>query len=695
MATIIGTEGDDTILPGSVTEGVSGGQPSSVGDLIQGGAGSDLIDGGLGADTIHGGPGLDRLTANYAALTASITFVLNETAGQASTFVGQGTSVTDVERYWITTGSGHDRLELGAGADTVFSGAGDDTVIGGGGHDNLGGGSGNDSLSGGDGDDTLNGGVGDDTLNGGAGRDTASYAGISASVTVRLPVAIPQGTGAGTDLLIGIENVTGGSGNDSIVGDDGANILAGGERYNEFGTDVVLGGGGNDTILGGFGADTLDGGDGIDTLSFAGRVSNGITYGVSISLDIATSQEVSFGAWQVLRNFENLIGTEADDSLTGNAGDNRIEGGAGRDTLSGGAGNDTLVGVGGGALYGNGQYGDALDGGAGIDEALYFGPGSASSAQRSGAYWLVGSDGLINVEFVRFTNGVLNLATGQFLRPTLTISQVDTSQPEGQSGTTPFTFTVTRGGDLGSAASAAWSVRGSGANAADAQDFEEGVLPGGTISFAPGETSRTVSINVRGDTAAEFDEAFDISLSNTTAGAPAGTVSVQATIRNDDAMLVIAPASVALAEGHGGATAFTFTVTRGGDTSQLQTVDWALQGSGAAAADAADFLGGFLPAGTLTFAAGAASQTITVSVAGDSLIEADEAFNVALSNPSNGLAILGGQASGTILGDDSRVSIADGVVTVGEDDGVFYFTLTRSGALTAGDVLPWNGAIFR
>ena len=131
------------------------------------------------------------------------------------------------------------------------------------GDDFLTGGNGKDILYGGAGDDILNGGSANDTLNGGLGNDTATYATTTAGVTVSLAVAGAQNTGgAGTDTLIGIENLVGSNSGDSLTGDALANALNG-----LGGNDTLNGGFGNDTLNGGFGNDTLNGGFGNDTLN--------------------------------------------------------------------------------------------------------------------------------------------------------------------------------------------------------------------------------------------------------------------------------------------------------------------------------------------------------------------------------------------------------------------------------------------
>src|SRR5215211_4871313 len=109
----------------------------------------------------------------------------------------------------------------------------------------------------------------------------------------------------------------------------------------------------------------------------------------------------------------------------------------------------------------------------------------------------------------------------------------------------------------------------------------------------------------------------------------------------------IAAQSASDAEGDSGTTPLTFTVTRSSGNGTA-TIDYAVTG-----AQADDFAGGALPSGTVTFAKGQKiSEPVTISVAGDTLVELDENFTVTLSNPSQG-KIGTGTAQGTILNDDN------------------------------------------
>ncbi len=233
---------------------------------------------------------------------------------------------------------------------------------------------------------------------------------------------------------------------------------------------------------------------------------------------------------------------------------------------------------------------------------------------------------------------------------------------EGNAGTRGFTFAIAREGVVSASQVVSWAVTGfagEGAGAANAADFAGGVLPGGSVTFAPNETLRTITVQVAGDTAVENNENFRVTLSNPSAGVVLTNASASATILNDDvpppaAVLSIAAITAEAVEGNAGTTAFSFAVTRAGSTAGAASASFAVTGSGASPATGADFAGGALPTGTVSFAAGQTSATVTVLVAGDTLVEPDQGFTVTLSNPSAGAAIGTASASALILDDEPR-----------------------------------------
>ncbi len=166
--------------------------------------------------------------------------------------------------------------------------------------------------------------------------------------------------GSGADTLLGSElaNVLdGGAGADKLMGDGGDDTLRGGTGNDQLdggvGNDTLSGGDGDDVLVGGAGNDLLDGGAGIDTASYSA-----ISAALRVSLAISGAQATGGAGNDTLTGIENLIGGTGADILTGNDGANVIDGGGGADQLSGGGGADILIGGGGK---------DTLQGGAGGD----------------------------------------------------------------------------------------------------------------------------------------------------------------------------------------------------------------------------------------------------------------------------------------------------------------------------------------
>jgi len=248
--------GNDVLIGGGGNDRLIG---ENGADTLQGENGNDTLDGGSGNDLLHGGAHVD--TALFLGSTRA-TVNLNKTGNQNT---GRGIDkLVGIEN--VTSGDGSDILIGNGVANTLTANDGNDKLVGGGS---------NDKLFGGNDNDTLDGGGGNDRLNGGANVDTALFFG-SGNVTVNLNKTGNQNTGRGIDQLVGIENLSSGSGNDMLVGNDKGNVFQsdGGNDtlFGEGGNDRLVGEGGGDLLVGGRGNDQIIGGSGTDMAAYSGGI---------------------------------------------------------------------------------------------------------------------------------------------------------------------------------------------------------------------------------------------------------------------------------------------------------------------------------------------------------------------------------------------------------------------------------------
>jgi uncharacterized protein len=231
------------------------------------------------------------------------------------------------------------------------------------------------------------------------------------------------------------------------------------------------------------------------------------------------------------------------------------------------------------------------------------------------------------------------------------LSIADVSLDEGNAGTKTFTFTVTldRPAPFGGVT---FDIATADGSATAGSDY---LATGATaVTIPEGETSYTFDVTVNGDTAIEPDETFLIDVTNVT-GASVGDGQATGTILNEDSSTA-SVAEVAIVEGDEGVGYLVFTVTLDNPPAAPVTFDYATS-SGTATAGS-DYLA---VSGTVSFAAGETSKTISVPIIGDTVPEDSETLTLTLSNPSGGF-IGDGTATGTITTDDGTpyFSLASG-----------------------------------
>jgi hypothetical protein len=234
-------------------------------------------------------------------------------------------------------------------------------------------------------------------------------------------------------------------------------------------------------------------------------------------------------------------------------------------------------------------------------------------------------------------------------------------------------------------------VTGSGSNSADAEDFGAAAFPSGTVNFAAGDTSQTITLQVSGDSVVESDEGFTVTMSSPS-GATIATAAASGTIRNDDAAS-FSSGDVSITEGNAGIKSAVFTVTLNNAVAGGTSVSYATANGTATAGS--DYLA---TAGTLNFT-GTAGETKTVSVTinGDTTVETNENFFLNLFSPTNGVTLADSQGLGTIANDDvpSPVGVTLTNVTVSEAT-PFVVVAVNLSAATRGrsaSPQPWRAAL--
>jgi hypothetical protein len=219
----------------------------------------------------------------------------------------------------------------------------------------------------------------------------------------------------------------------------------------------------------------------------------------------------------------------------------------------------------------------------------------------------------------------------------------DVSLTEGNSGLKNFTFTVTRSGNTAGASSVHFST--ANGTASSASDY---LSRSGTLTFSAGQTTKTVTVQVKGDTTVESNETFFLNLFSAT-GATIADGSGKGTILNDDSAaprVFISINNESVPEGNSGLKPITFKVWLDKASTQTVMVHYSTSNGSAAAGSDYD-----AASGTVTFAAGQTQKFVTVYVKGDKVKEPDETFFVNLTSPIN--ASLGNNKGiGTIRNDD-------------------------------------------
>jgi hypothetical protein len=244
---------------------------------------------------------------------------------------------------------------------------------------------------------------------------------------------------------------------------------------------------------------------------------------------------------------------------------------------------------------------------------------------------------------------------------------------EGNTGTVNAGFTVTRSGGPGLSISVNFSTADDTASAAGG-DY---VPTSGTLNFAPGETTKTIIVPVKGDRRGEFTETFFVNLTNAVNGDILDAQGIGTIIDDEPTVSIAGGPTVTVTEGDSGTKPMQFTATLSAPSAATVTVDYGTRDYYSIAGK------DYVPVtGTLTFAPGETTKTFIVPIIGDLVPEPPEYFLGTLTG-SNGALVLPESSEwyGFIEDNDPDTSIVIGNVSRAEGNAVgsstpFEFTLT-------------------
>ena len=250
-----------------------------------------------------------------------------------------------------------------------------------------------------------------------------------------------------------------------------------------------------------------------------------------------------------------------------------------------------------------------------------------------------------------------------------------------EDGATNLVYTFTRTGSTTAALTVNFSIGGTADFSTDytqtgAASFTP---PTGTVTFAAGNSTATVTVDPSADTTTEPDETVILTVTAGTGYEVGAPDSATGTINNDDNSVSVAVSPGAVNED--GATNLVYTFTRGDSTGAL-TVNFSVGGTATFNTDytqtgAATF---GATTGTVTFAAGSLTATVTVDPSADLTVEPDETVILTVTAGSGYTIGAPSAATGTITNDDTDVTVAVSPLSVTEDGATnLVYTFTRSG----------------
>lgn len=254
-----------------------------------------------------------------------------------------------------------------------------------------------------------------------------------------------------------------------------------------------------------------------------------------------------------------------------------------------------------------------------------------------------------------------------------------------ENGLSNLVYTFTRTGPTTSALTASFSVQGSATLNSDYRQSGASTYTAsaGTVIFAAGVATKTVTIDPAAETVVEPDEVVVLTVLAGASYAPGVSSVATGTIVNDDAKVSLAVSPTSVSED--GSDNLVYTFTRSGATSGALTVKFSIRGTATKFTDYSQSgAASFSTTGTVIFASGASTATVTLDPVRDTTVEANETAILTITSGTGYTLGSPSAATGTIINDDATVKVAVSPASAAENGtGNLIYTFTRAGA-TAG-----------
>jgi len=616
MATIIGTELDDPNLAGTAGADTISGLGGR--DHLYGGAGNDTLDGGAGDDAMHGDAGADIMfggAGNDDYYVDDVNDFISETTVPG---VDDGGNDRVYSTVSYTLSPFLERLVLLESADAI-SATGNAQV---------------NSIVGNSNANIISGGGGKDTLTGGLGADTFVLGPANAANTVTITDFAAEDKFGITASDYGLTQ-----GNGLVDNGSGALVLDPTWFATVTGTQGTVAGHGQ--FLYNTTTRTVtwdpDGSGAAAGIALAKLQAGAVVSADNFAISGATSTPV--------------VGDISINDVTITEGDSGTKTATFTVSHTGTAAFSVDYATANGTATAGSDY-------VATSNTLNFAAGSGA-AQSQTVSVTINGDTTVEPNETFFVN-LLNATNGGAIVKSQGIGTIsnddavgsisinDVTIAEGNAGTSIATFTVTRTGGT-----AAFDLTYATADGTATAGSDYVAQPTGTVSFAAGDLTKTISVTINGDTTVEPNETFFVNLLGATNGGTIVDAQGLGTIANDDSAAVVGDISindVTITEGDSGTKVATFTVSHTGTAAF--SVNYATANSTATAgtSGAADYVAA---SGTLNFADGTSTQTVSVTIRGDTIYEPNETFFVNLTGATNGGTITKSAGLGTIANDDT------------------------------------------